>query len=238
MTTSSSSKARSVVLALLALWAVVSLVVIVVWATSPDLKGAAQCRAELQEAKEKLAGAKVVFAENKAALEDMVHAAREETARQTAEVVLVLARLNATNATLQQSLQENAVLKGNISVLQERVETLRQTEANLTAHISLQDDHIEALQQNVTQFGHQMESCLSLRTAAESQMLASQSQTRACQSQQQYLNKQLQKCKEDAVSEKAKETKQEQKDAPSTASPLAGLPALTLLVCSALHIIT
>uniref|UniRef100_A0A8C9XPP1 Uncharacterized protein n=1 Tax=Sander lucioperca TaxID=283035 RepID=A0A8C9XPP1_SANLU len=107
MTSSSSSKARSVVLALLALWAVVSLVVIVVWATSPDLKGAAQCRSELQEANEKLAGAKVVYAQNKAALEDMVHAARDETARQTAEVILVLASLNATNATLQQSLQEN-----------------------------------------------------------------------------------------------------------------------------------
>ncbi|XP_078101041.1 uncharacterized protein LOC144513740 [Sander vitreus] len=232
-----SSNARSVVLALLALWAVVSLVVIVVWATSPDLKGSAQCRSELQEANEKLAGAKVVYTQNKAALEDMVHAARDETARQAAEVVLVLASLNATNATLQQSLQENAVLNWNISVLEEKVEHLRQSEANLTAHIALQDDHIEELQQNVTQFGHQMESCLSLRTAAESQMLASQSQTRACQSHQQYLNKQLQKCKEDAVSENAEERKKQQQS-PSTASPLAGLPTLMLLVCSALHLVT
>ncbi|KAJ4921211.1 hypothetical protein JOQ06_019469, partial [Pogonophryne albipinna] len=96
-------------------------------------------------------------------------------------------------------------------------------------------NHIEALQQNVTEAGHQTESCSSLRAAAESQMLAAQSQTRACESRQQYQQKQLQKCKE--VESEAPQ--QEQAGGGSSAPPtLSGIPALMLLLCSALHLIT
>ncbi|KAI4795099.1 hypothetical protein KUCAC02_031651, partial [Chaenocephalus aceratus] len=126
------------------------------------------------------------------------------------------------------------VLNWNISALQEKLALLRQTETNLTAQTVLQEDHIEALQQNVTEAGHQTESCSSLQAAAESQMLAAQSQTRACESRQQYQQKQLQKCKEvesDAPQE-------EQVDVESSAPPtLSGIPALMLLLCSALHLI-
>ncbi|XP_070765287.1 NF-kappa-B essential modulator [Enoplosus armatus] len=236
----SSQTAKNVVLALLALWSIISLIVIVVWATSPDLKSSAQCRNELQDVTEKLEGAKVVYNKNKVALEELVEAAREEQARQRAEILLLLGRLNTTNTTLEECRQENVVLNGNISVLQETIEQLRLTEVNLTAQISLQEDHIEALQQNVTQTVHQTESCFSLKAAAESQMLAAQSQTRACESSQQYLQKQLQKCKV-VDSEAAQETQQQDtsSDSPSSAaSPLSGIPALTLLVCSALHLIT
>lgn len=237
----SSQTAKNVVIALLALWSIISLIVIVVWATSPDLKSSAQCRAELQETTEKLEGAKVVHKKNMVALEEMVEAAREEQARQKAEILLLLGHINATNITLEECRQENVVLNGNISVLQETVEQLRETEANLSALISLQEDHIEALQLNVTQAGHETESCFSLKAAAESQMLAAQSQTRGCQSQQQYLQKQLQKCKD--VDTEAPQDKQQQDDTSSTpkpgsASPLSGIPALMLLVCSALHLIT
>lgn len=235
----SSQTAKNVVLALLALWSVISLIVIVVWATSPDLKSSAQCRSELQDITEKLEGAKVVHNKNKVALEEMVEAAREETARQRAEILLLLGRLNATNATLEECRLENIVLNGNISVLEEKVEQLRQTEANLTAQISLHEDHIEMLQLNVTEAGHQTKSCCSLRTAAESQMAAAQSQTRACESRQTYLQKQLVKCK-DVASEAPEETQQQDAATPkpSSASPLSGIPALTLLVFSALHLIT
>ncbi|XP_049911162.1 uncharacterized protein si:ch211-1a19.3 [Epinephelus moara] len=187
----SSQKAKNVVIALLALWSIISLIVIVVWATSPDLKSSAQCRAELQEMREKLEGAKVVFQKDKVALEEQVTAAREAQDRQRAEILLLLESINATNATLEECRQENVVLNGNISVLQETVEQLRETKANLTAQISEQEDHIEALQQNVTLAGHQTESCFSLKAAAESQMLAAQSQTKACESQQQFQQKQL-----------------------------------------------
>ncbi|KAM9358181.1 uncharacterized protein ABDE67_003679 [Symphorus nematophorus] len=240
----SSQKAKNVVITLLALWSIVSLIVIVVWATSPDLKGSAQCRSELQEATEKLEGAKVVFAKNKEALEQLLEKERQEQQRHKAQVLLLLGRLNATNATLDECRQENAVLYGNISVLQEDIEELRQTEANLTAQLRLKEEHIEELQQNVTETFHKTLTCYSLKAAAESQMVAAQSQTKGCESREEYLKKQLQKCKE-AESDKAKQSQSQQQDAapptpkPSGATlPLSCIPALTLLVCGALHLVT
>lgn len=102
----SSQKAKNVVIVLLALWSIISLVVIVVWATAPDLKTSAQCRAELQDLTEKLEGAKVVWNKNKVALEELVEAGREEQDRQRAEIVLLLGRLNATNNMLEECRQE------------------------------------------------------------------------------------------------------------------------------------
>lgn len=101
----SPEKAKNVVIALLALWSIISLVIIVVWATSPDLKSSAQCRAELQEVTEKLEGAKVVFNKNKVALEEKVLEAREEQDRQRDRILLLLGRLNATNVTVEECLQ-------------------------------------------------------------------------------------------------------------------------------------
>ncbi|XP_065812463.1 uncharacterized protein si:ch211-1a19.3, partial [Labrus bergylta] len=133
--------------------------------------------------------------------------------------------------------RKNLVLQANVSVLQENIEQLRQTEANLTAQISLQEEQIDALQDNVTQAGHQTEACVSLKNAAESQMLAAQIQTQACESGKQYLKKQLLKCKvEDS---KAPQQLNPPTPTPSSdAPPLSGIPALTLLVCSALRLLT
>ncbi|XP_063747056.1 uncharacterized protein si:ch211-1a19.3 [Eleginops maclovinus] len=234
----SSQTAKNVVLALLALWSVVSLIIIVVWATSPDLKSSARCRAELQDVTEKLEGAKVVFGKNMVAVEQLLEDARNAEEKLKADFLVLVGRLNETNATLEECRQENVVLNWNISALQEKVELLRQTEANLTTQIGLQQDHIEALQQNMTEAGHQTETCVSLRTAAESQMMAAQSQTRACESRLQYQQKQLQKCKE-VESEAPKDATQQQADGGSSSAPaLSGIPALMLLVCSALHLIT
>ncbi|XP_075935213.1 uncharacterized protein LOC142935031 [Anarhichas minor] len=228
----SSQTAKNVVLALLAFWSLVSLIIIVVWGTSPDLKSSAVCRAELQEVTEKMEGAKVVWSKNKVALEELLEEARQDQDRQRVQNLLLLGRLNATNATLEESRQENAVLNRNISVLLESVQQLRQTEVNLTAQIALQEEHMEALQQNLTEAGHLTESCSSLRAAAESRMLAAQSQTRACESRQQYLHKQLLKC-QDVDSEAPQETQQQDS---SSSSPLSA--PLFLLVCSALHLMT
>ncbi|XP_028260617.1 uncharacterized protein LOC114435188 [Parambassis ranga] len=235
--TKSSGKAKNVVIALLALWSIISLVIIVVWATSPDLKSSAQCRAELQEATEKLEGAKVVFNKNKVALEEKVLEAREEQDRQRDQILLLLGRLNATNVTLEECRQETVVLNGNISALQEDIQQLLRREANLTAQLSLKEDHIETLQQNVTQAHHQTESCFSLKAVAENQMLAAQSQTRACTSDQQYLQRKLQKCK-GAEPEAPQPTHQAASSPSSAATPLACIPVLTLLACRALHLIT
>jgi len=103
----SSQRVKNVVIGVLALWSIISLVTIVVWATSPDLKGSAQCRADLQDMTEKLEGAKVVFSKDKVALEELVEEAREEQVRQRGEILVLLGRLNATNATLEECRQEN-----------------------------------------------------------------------------------------------------------------------------------
>uniref|UniRef100_A0AAQ4R9F7 Uncharacterized protein n=1 Tax=Gasterosteus aculeatus aculeatus TaxID=481459 RepID=A0AAQ4R9F7_GASAC len=223
----SSQMVKNVVLALLTLWSLISLVVIVVWATSPDLKGSAACRAELQEAKEKMEAAKVVWSKNKVAREEQLH--------QSAEILRLVGRLGATNATLEECRQEKVVLNGNISVLHERVEQLRQTEANHTARIGLQEEHIETLQQNLTQAGHRAESLSSLKAAAENHMQAAQSETSACNSRKEFLQKQLQKCK-DGVPEATREP--QKTDLSSSTSPLSGIPALTLLTCSSLLLMT
>lgn len=102
----SSQKVKNVVLALLVLWSIISLVVIVVWATSPDLKSSAQCRAELQTLMEKSEGAKVLWNKDKQALEELVTVEREKQEQQRAEILLLLGRLNATNVTLEECLQE------------------------------------------------------------------------------------------------------------------------------------
>ncbi|KAF0041577.1 hypothetical protein F2P81_005109 [Scophthalmus maximus] len=130
------------------------------------------------------------------------------------------------------------VLNVNISVLQEEVEQLRQAEVNLTAQLGLKEDHIDALQQNLTQASHQTESCFSLKDAAQSQMAAAQTQTRACQSNQQYLNKQLQKCKAVDSQQTSPEEHQTPDDDKSASPPLAGVPLLPLLVYIALHLMT
>uniref|UniRef100_A0A3Q3W6T8 Uncharacterized protein n=1 Tax=Mola mola TaxID=94237 RepID=A0A3Q3W6T8_MOLML len=166
--TSLVSTARIVVMAFLALWSIVSLVVIVVWATSPDLKGSAQCRAELRDATEKLEGAKVVWNKKKEELVELVEAGRQEREHQRAEILLLLGRLNATNATLEAYASKLLLLL-----------------------LCLFSENVVALQQNLTQAIHQNASCFSLKAAAESLMLAAQSQTRACQSKQLFLEKQL-----------------------------------------------
>uniref|UniRef100_A0A3B4VDG4 Si:ch211-1a19.3 n=1 Tax=Seriola dumerili TaxID=41447 RepID=A0A3B4VDG4_SERDU len=187
----SSQKAKDVVLALLLLWSLVSLIIIVVWSTSPDWKGVAQCNKELQGTKEQLKMSTVTWNNNKVALEEKVEKTREEVEHKTAEIMLLQTHLNATNASLEECRQENVGLNKNISVLQENVEQLRQTEANLTAQLSQQEDHIDALQNNLTQAFHQTKACLKLQEAAKNQMFAAQSQTKACESQQQYVQKQL-----------------------------------------------
>ncbi|XP_071396939.1 centriolin [Centroberyx affinis] len=229
---------RNIVIVVLALWSVISLIIIVVWATSPDMKSASQCRAELQEARVKLEGARVVWAKDKAALEEIVHEEREARSRQRDQIQGLLLRLAAANASLDECRQETVVLWGNVTVLEQQVELHRQTEANLTAHIALQRDHIEVLQQNMTQAFHQTQSCFSLNAAAESQMQAAQSQTKACQSSKQYLEKQLLKCK--VVDQQASDQQaSDQQTEGNGAAPHAGVPALLLLLlCTGLRLIT
>uniref|UniRef100_A0A665U6N6 Uncharacterized protein n=1 Tax=Echeneis naucrates TaxID=173247 RepID=A0A665U6N6_ECHNA len=102
----SSQKAKNVVICLLTLWSLISLIIIVVWATSPDWKGAAQCNAELRDAKEKLVGSRSMWEQNKKALEEKVEKERNEVERRAAEILLLLGHLNATNTSLVDCRQE------------------------------------------------------------------------------------------------------------------------------------
>ncbi|KAM9385353.1 uncharacterized protein KZ484_006910 isoform 1-T1 [Pholidichthys leucotaenia] len=234
-----SQKVKTAVLVLLALWSIVSLVVIVVWCTSPDLKGAAQCREELKETTEKLEGVRVVWRKDREALERLVEGEREKGEALKEEKLLLLERLNITNSTLEQSRRTNEVLRGNVSSLQEEVQLLLQKEENLTAQIGLLEDQKEVLQLNLTEAGHQTASCFSLKAAAESQMMAAESQKKGCESRSQYLQKQLQKC--NAVDAEAS---QQQGASMATATPsiapalTARSPIVALLLCAALILAT
>ncbi|KAM9385354.1 uncharacterized protein KZ484_006910 isoform 2-T2 [Pholidichthys leucotaenia] len=223
-----SQKVKTAVLVLLALWSIVSLVVIVVWCTSPDLKGAAQCREELKETTEKLEGVRVVWRKDREALERLVEGEREKGEALKEEKLLLLERLNITNSTLEQSRRTN-----------EEVQLLLQKEENLTAQIGLLEDQKEVLQLNLTEAGHQTASCFSLKAAAESQMMAAESQKKGCESRSQYLQKQLQKC--NAVDAEAS---QQQGASMATATPsiapalTARSPIVALLLCAALILAT
>ncbi|XP_053709571.1 uncharacterized protein si:ch211-1a19.3 [Synchiropus splendidus] len=239
----SSQKAKNVVIALLSIWSIISLIIIVVWSTSPDLKGASKYRSELQEMTEKLEGTKVVCSKNKIALEEMLQEAREAQERQRAENLVLLGQLNATNFTLAECRQENVNLGLNISALLDEVEQLHQRETNLTAQLQLQEELVEVLQHNMTLAALQTDACFSKKAAADSQMLAAQSETRACESSQEYLQKQLQKCK--GTNSAAPPQKQQdvtskplQTSATGAAVPLAGIHVAVLLISSGLHLIT
>lgn len=237
----SSGKCLKIVIALLALWSIASLVTIVVWATAPDFKSASQCRAELKDLTVRHEGSMVVCRKNQEALEEMVTKVREEQDALKTEILLLIAKLNGTNATLHECRQETLVLVTNISALQETVETLEQIQTNLTTQLSLKEEHIEALQQNLTQAEHQTQSCFSLRDAAQAQTLAAQSQTKACEASLQYVQKQLQKCKANEAEAARHTTPQKNPSPDSAAGSAPGLcvvPVLTLLLCAALHLLT
>ncbi|CAB1324571.1 unnamed protein product [Coregonus sp. 'balchen'] len=227
----SSQTTRNIVIACLALWSVISLIIIVVWATSPDMKSASQCRAELQTLTEKHEGARVVYAKNKAALEEMVEEGRANQTRQLRETERLLERLGQTNVSLDDCRQENVILGGNITVLEKEIGMHKEIEANLTSEIMLNQEHIEFLQENLTQASHKWESCVALHSAAESRRIAAESQTKACESSKLYLQKQLQRCKkEDHHSFEFLDD--------GVAAPQTSILALAVVLCVSLHLIT
>uniref|UniRef100_A0AAY5L3T2 Uncharacterized protein n=1 Tax=Esox lucius TaxID=8010 RepID=A0AAY5L3T2_ESOLU len=138
----SSQTTRNIVMSLLALWSIVSLIIIVVWATSPDLKSASQCRAELQAQKEKSKGESEVCAKNKTALEEMVKDVRANLTQQISEIERLQQHLNHTNRSLDDCRQEKVILCGNITVLENEIDSHKAIEANLTSEITLHQGSI------------------------------------------------------------------------------------------------
>lgn len=226
----SSQTTRNIVIALLALWSVISLIIIVVWATSPDLKSANQCRAELQAVTEKTEGAKVVWAKDRAALEELVRQGWENQTALSDAVALLTATLNDTNASLIECEREKDLMSQNITALEKEIEEHKQYEANLTSEITLQKEQIEQLELNLTQTSHYIVSCEALRSAAVSQQKAAESQKKACESGSNHIQKQLQQCKASSPSP-SKDTKNR--------TPSLYASPLVLFVCAiALHLLS
>ncbi|KAG7234317.1 hypothetical protein INR49_005082 [Caranx melampygus] len=134
----SSQKAKNVVLALLLLWSLVSLIIIVVWSTSPDWKGAAQCNKELEGTKETLRESRVVWSQNQAALEEKVDKKRGGGAEEHGDPAAAGATERNQHLTGAESTGKRRPQR-NISVLEEMVEQLRETEANLTAQLRVKE---------------------------------------------------------------------------------------------------
>ncbi|KAK7888741.1 hypothetical protein WMY93_024301 [Mugilogobius chulae] len=103
----SPGKCEKLALIVLSLWFVASLITIVVWATAPDFKSAAQCRAELKDLRVQHEGSKVVHQKDREALEELVRQAREQQEALRVQILELDERLNATNHTLEQSRAEN-----------------------------------------------------------------------------------------------------------------------------------
>uniref|UniRef100_A0A672RA34 Si:ch211-1a19.3 n=1 Tax=Sinocyclocheilus grahami TaxID=75366 RepID=A0A672RA34_SINGR len=89
-----------------------------------------------------------------------------------------------------------AILNGNITILDSKIEEHKLIEENLTAEISLQKDHIEALEHNLTLKAQELASCEALHLASKQLQTAAEKQKQACETTKQYLQKQLTKCKD------------------------------------------
>lgn len=236
----SSQTTRNVVIACLAVWSIISLIIIVVWATSPQMKGISHCRQELQALNEKHEGAKVIWNEDRQALEALVREGWDNQTRLQAQVDAHREKLAQLNVTLEECHQENALLSANITTLENEIEAHKATEANLTAHITLQKEEIEWLHSNLTGKLHELESCEALRSAAVSMQKAAEKTTAACQTSKQYLHTQLTRCQNEALKE---DSNHQQQQSPGNSAPMAAhgtplimalslLPALLLALAS------
>lgn len=103
----SSQTTRNVLIACLTLWSIISLIIIVVWATSPDMKGASQCRQELQALNEKLEGAKVMWNKDRRALEALVRQGWDNQTVLQGQIDDYKERLRQINVSLDDCRQEN-----------------------------------------------------------------------------------------------------------------------------------
>ncbi|TSM94683.1 hypothetical protein Baya_8478 [Bagarius yarrelli] len=191
----SSHTMRNIIIAILALWSVISLIIIVVWATSPDLKGASECNANLKTLKENYAQEKNVWTKDRHALEELARQGRTNQSLLLTRIDQLKDELRALNQTLDSCLLQSDMLKDNITVLQDEIKLHKAIEANLTANITQQQEVIELLQHNLTQKFMDLELCTSMQKAAQSLQTAAEKKTEGCQFSKQFLQKQLEKCK-------------------------------------------
>lgn len=98
---------RNIVIGLLALWSIISLIIIVVWATSPDMKGASECNNNLKKLKEKFAEEKGVWNKDRMALEEQVRQGRTNQSLLLTRMEQLKSQLLALNQSLESCHQQN-----------------------------------------------------------------------------------------------------------------------------------
>ncbi|XP_062412095.1 uncharacterized protein si:ch211-1a19.3 [Sardina pilchardus] len=230
----SSQTTRNVLIAVLALWSIISLIIIVVWATSPDMKGASQCRRELQELTEEQEGARVTWAEDKRALEALVRQGWNNQTLLQGQIDHYKHKLLQVNVSLDDCRQDNVLLNANITALENAIELHEAVEANLTARLSLQRDEMEGLQSNLTEKLHELDSCEARKAAAASLQTAAEKTAAGCRASKQYLQTQLVKCQTDIQKEESSQQEQPPGSGASSLGPqrwpLAWVLLTTLLL--------
>ncbi|XP_062868823.1 uncharacterized protein si:ch211-1a19.3 [Trichomycterus rosablanca] len=235
----SSSTTINVILALLALWSIISLIIIVVWATSPDMKGASQCNAERKTLEQKYNEEKSVWGKDRLALEELVRQGWNNKSLLLSHIDLLKNQTQVLNQSLESCTEENALLSSNITVLESEIELHKATEANLTAENLQKQEMIELLELNLTQTISEWHSCNSLHQAAQMLQTAAEKQRDGCQSGKLNLQKQLEKCKKTEQAQQHNEVFiPPQADSPNDGpvGPRSGF-TLVIMVCISLLLI-
>ncbi|KAL7855098.1 hypothetical protein SRHO_G00172880 [Serrasalmus rhombeus] len=226
----SSQTTRNIIIACLALWSIISLITIVVWATSPDMKGASQCRAELQALHNTFDTEKAVWAKDKLALEEMVRDGWNNQTKLLTHIDQLKNQLKQLNLSLEACQQENAALNANITSLENDIEFHKAIEANLTAQISQQQDLIENLQLNLTQVVSNLESCSAQTKAAQLLQISAEKQQQACQTRNQHLDKQLTKCKQQSKTDPIHGSNNDGPPGPTSGTAMVVIVCISLLL--------
>ncbi|KAM9501498.1 uncharacterized protein Hap1MRO34_011556 [Clarias gariepinus] len=182
------------VAAVLALWSMVSVVVIMVWATWAPRAGAGRCEAQWRALLENMEGARVMWERERQTAERERQLSTDTQTRLQREIHTLTHTITHTNLTLSRHLRTQVVMRENLSALHDEVQQSKHVVDKLTTEHTHRTALIEELQVNLSHDQHQLDSCSSLCDAARSRYAAAWSQRQACEIHTKYLHTQLEKC--------------------------------------------
>ncbi|MCJ8731908.1 hypothetical protein PDJAM_G00204630 [Pangasius djambal] len=172
----------------------VSVVVIVVWATWTPRAGAGQCEARRHALLENAEGARVVWERERQTSERERALSTDTQTQLQREIHSITHTITHTNQMLTHHLHTQAVLRENLTALQNEVQQYKRAVAKLTTEHTHCTELIEELQVNLSREQHQLDSCSSLCDAVRSRYAAAESQRKACEIHTNYLHTQVEKC--------------------------------------------
>ncbi|KAF4089455.1 hypothetical protein AMELA_G00066240 [Ameiurus melas] len=181
--------------AVLALWSMVSVVVIVVWATWAPRGSSGRCEAQRRALLENTEGARVMWERERQTAERERQLSTDTQTRLQREIHNMTHTITHTNLMLIHHLHTQAVLRENLTALQDEVQQYEHALDKLTTEHTHCTVLMEELQVNVSREQHQLDSCSSLCDAARSRYAAAESQRKECEVHTKYLHTQLEKCK-------------------------------------------